>query len=231
MEAFTYEQEFVARPDAFGILYAEDFGVSLEVPPRAPPPPPPVRTLMQADVDAACIQAVAAAQLAWEREAAAEAGAALSSIGAGLQAMRAEAEAGAAEMAETLARTVLAQLQAMLPALCQTHGDREVQAMTRHLVRLLAREARVVVRVHAGLVDALQSALATEAEAVSDTLTIEVRPANLPAGDVRVSWQDGGLRHDTAAVRATLAEHLAQLGLGPLETDQQQTTGVLDHAL
>ena len=179
---FEARPDFVARPGAFGILYAEDFGVDPEAPRAAAavtaPPPRPVLT--QADVDAACIQAVAAAQVAWEREAACMQAEALRSIGTGLGAVRAEAEARAAELGEALARTVLAQLHAMLPALCQAHGDREVRALTRHLVRLLASEARVVVRVHAGLVDALQEALGAEAAQVSDTLAVEVRPANLP---------------------------------------------------
>jgi hypothetical protein len=76
---------------------------------------------------------------------------------------------------------------------------------------LVAPSTRLVVRVHSGLIDAIGADLA----AIDDTLVnqVELRPANLPPGDVRLSWDEGRLVRDTAAICTALQDGLAALGL------------------
>ena len=200
-----------------GILYAEDFGEPEPAPPPPPPPPAwepepdPVPTLGQADIDRACIEAVAAAERAWTEGALERRTLALEAIGAGLAEARRTAAAEAEAVADGIARAVLAMTVAVLPEMCRSHGDAEVRAMLQRLLPLVARQGGVVVRAHAGLLEDL----ATDLAALDEDLhgAVQFRAANLPPGDVRVSWPDGGAARDTGAVQAALRDSLSQLGL------------------
>ncbi len=232
-----------SRSAALGILYAEDFDVDEPAaapppaasafaagpfppgpfppgpfspgpfpstppsPPAAPPPPP----LTQADVNAACLRAVQAAQAAWADGAQERRTVALEAVAAGLAEARAEAARHAEALADGIARTVLSVLSAILPQLCQAHGDAEVRAVLRTLLPSVGRSGPVVVRVHAGLIDALRDDVDLLDEAVAGA--VELRAANLPPGDARVSWENGGLVRDGAAIRAAIKDSLSVLGL------------------
>lgn len=195
---------------ALGILYAEDFSLEHVVPPPDPEPPP-LPAITQADVDAACIRAVQAAQAAWAESAAERRTEALASISAGLKDAN-DSQARAAEaVADTLARATLAMVAGMLPHFCRAHGDEEVRAIVQKLAPILGRRARLVVRVHPGLIETL----ADDVIAIDDSLApaIDLRPANLPPGNAHLTWEDGSLVRDTAALRSAMQEALARLGL------------------
>ena len=211
---------------ASGILYAEDFGRVSRAPPPAPPPKPAAAPQpTQADIDAACARAVEAAEIAWSASAAERRAEALALLAAGLAEMRQNAAEHAEATAEGLARTVLGLVAGVLPAYCRAHGDAEVRALVKRLAPLVARSGRMVVRVHPSLVETLTEDLAQLDEQVAGN--VEVRPANLPAGDVRLAWEDGSLVRDTAAICAALQDGLAQFGLSePFET----RIGSLAHA-
>lgn len=199
---------------ALGILYAEDFGAEIQDEPtlsEAPPAPPPPPELTQADLDAACIQAVQAAQASWSNGAEQRRAELLATIAASLAASHASAAEHAEAVADGVARAALGMVAGALPHLCRAHGDQEVRVLMQRLAPVLAPRARLVVRVHAGLIDTLRNDL----ETLDDTLiaNIELRPANLQPGDVRLSWEDGSLVRDTAAIRGAMEESLAQLGL------------------
>jgi flagellar assembly protein FliH len=203
-----------ANAATLGILYAEDFGAEARPPKpvaKPPPPSPPPPSITQADIDAACIRAVQAAERAWSSSAADRRTEALSALAAGLAEARQEALQHAEAVADGIARTVLSALAAALPHLCRAHGDAEVRALLARLAPLVAPSMRLVVRVHPDLIDTIGTDLA----AIDDSLVaqVELRPANLPPGDVRLSWEEGRLVRDTASICTALQDGLAALGL------------------
>ncbi|MGI4950911.1 MAG: hypothetical protein ACRYGM_03835 [Janthinobacterium lividum] len=225
-----------SRSNAAGILYAEDFGElpppgaprppprhpswppaampgavpnsAPESGPKSPPVPPP---LTQADIEAACIRAVQAAERAWSEGAAERRAAALEIIGTRLDEALAEAKQQAEALADGLARTFLGMAATALPALCRRHGDAEVLALLHRILPLAAGSGGVVVRVHAGLIETLAVDLALLDDSLADR--VQLRAANLPAGDVRITWENGGLVRDTGAIHAAMQDCLLQLGL------------------
>ena len=211
---------------ALGILYAEDFG--RPPPPPSPKPAPATPSLTQADVDAACIRAVQAAEIAWSGSAAERRAEALAALAASVQAAQTEAAARAEAVADGIARAALGALAHVLPDAARKHGDAEVRALLRRMLPMVAAQTRVVVRVHAGMIGELQEDLA-QMDDLADQ--IEFRPANLPPGDARLSWEDGGLVRDTAAICAAIIDGLAQLGLIDPPSPAPQPKHERSHAL
>ena len=200
-------------PGALGILYAEDFGLE---PDRAPVSEPPIgsRTvpgLEQADVDAACAKAVRLAEAAWAETTEARRAHALETLVSQFGEARQASERQAEAVADGIAQAALGIVAAMLPSLCGTFGDGETRALLGRLLPVLARSKQVVVRVHAGLLATLRCELEALEDGTADR--VELRPANLPPGDVRLSWEDGGLSRDGAAIRAAIESGLTELGL------------------
>lgn len=203
-----------------GILYAEDFGEEPAPPaepePEPAPAPPPIT---EADVAEACRGAVAAAEAEWAQGAAERRTLAFQALAAGLAAARQDAVRQAEEAADALARAVLSTVAGVLPHMCRAHGDAEVAALVRELLPLLAPRGRVVVRAHPGVLPALGGDLQRLPESVAEN--VELRPANLPPGDARLSWEGGSLDRDAAAICAAVTESLAGLGLLPSGTPQR----------
>lgn len=198
-------------PGVMGILYAEDFDVGSPLPEPEQPPPPP---LTQDDVMAACHDAVAAARAEWAHDAAERRALALQVLAAGLVAARRDAALEAEAVADALVRAALATLAGALPHLCRSHGPAEVSALLRQVLPALAARSRVVVRAHAALLPSLREDLAALPDGIADT--VELRPGNLPPGDVRIAWEGGSLQRDTEHLCAAMMDGLTGLGLlGP----------------
>ena len=121
------------------------------------------------------------------------------------------ARAVAEEAAAAIARTALAAIAAALPAACSKHGGREIAALARAVLPGLTTAPRVTLRVSA--------CGATEMERIVKQLDpdlhgrVEIVPSDsVPAGDVRIVWQDGHAVRDTGAVLRAVDEALAMLG-------------------
>ncbi len=197
-----------------GILFAEDFGEPDPVPAGPGPEPAPLPpALTQDDVDAACIRAVRSAERAWGEGAAERRAVALEALAAGLAEARAAAAAAAEAVAEGVARAMLGVLAGVLPDLCRAHGDAEVRALLRQVLPEVGAAGPVVVRVHAGLLAALEADLAALDGDLVDR--VELRAANLPPGDARLGWEHGGMVRDAAALAGTVRDCLSRLGLLP----------------
>lgn len=196
-----------------GILYAEDF----DDPPQpvapaaeaaeAPAPPP----LTQADIDAACDQAVATAKESWESEASSQRTLALAAIKSALAEADQSARAVALAAAEATVQIILAALVGALPKLCHEHGPQEARALLDRILPLLRAEPKIAIRVHADLVPALrQDVLDLQADFAG---TITVAPAPIERGDVKITWENGSLVRDTRQILQAMQEALNQLGL------------------
>ena len=208
------------RAAALGILYAEDFG-NTAPPPAAPPAAlqPAAGPLTSADVEAACHRAVALARTDWAASVETRRTAALETLAAGLAEAREAAEEAAEAVADGVARTALSMLAGLLPNLSRRHGDAEVRVLLQAMLPLLAAQRSVVVRVHAGLIEALEHDFAAFDEELA--ARIELRPGNLPPGDARLAWEDGSLVRDAAVIHQALTDALSRLGL--LERDLATT--------
>ena len=213
---------------ALGILYAEDFDAEPEQPAPAPEPaaklrpvpepqPEPMpeakaaQAIPRADVNALCIRAVEAAQAAWAESAQERRTLALEALAEGLASARRDSEEAAEAVADGVARTALAMVASLLPELCKSHGDQEVRTLVKTLLPLVARTGPVVVRVRPELIELVRADIDTLNDGAFET--VELRAANLSAGDVKLIWDEGSLARDSAAIRKAIENSLAQLGL------------------
>ncbi len=203
-----------------GILYAEDFDDDPELPPAAdlppvpePAPAPPSFTL--ADLEAAQriarTEAVQAARAEWERSALHDRTQSLAAIASAMTGVQGEARVLADAVAEGSARTILSVLAGLLPELCARHGGAEVRALLRHLLPTLGQQPRIVVRVAPAVLDGVREDLALLDEDLA--ASVELNAAPLTPGDARVTWADGSLNRDEAAIRHAITAALTELGL------------------
>ena len=195
-----------------GILYAEDFD-DPDVAPLPEAAPPPCLTLdeLEAARRAACAEAVHAARAEWERSALHDRTQSLVAIASALADARQQADALADAVADGVARTILSMVAGLLPELCIRHGGAEVRALLRHLLPTLAQQPRIAVRVNAAVLDAVRDDLALLDEDLAACVVLTAAP--LLPGDVRVSWTDGSLVRDQAAIGAAVSAALTELGL------------------
>ena len=201
-----------------GWLFAEDFDLPTADPPAGTEPEfiAPVYSL--ADLDAARAEAAAAARTAALAESAARdsalAASACARIADALTASTEQVAALAETVARPLATAVLAALRAALPDLFAHHGTRETAA----LIARIAPALRCVPRASVSLDPAsLPVIAALPAIAAIDParLTLRADPA-LTAGELTITWQDGGLSRDLGALLAEIDQLLELSGF--LET-------------
>jgi flagellar assembly protein FliH len=141
-----------------------------------------------------------------------------------LQALLAEretAQAEARDLALRIARTAVAKL---FPRLAERHGLEEIEALLGDCLARLGEEPRVVVRVADDLYDALDERLGPLcAKTGFEGKVVLLSEPDLPAGDLRVEWADGGAERtmaDVAAeIDAIIARAESQASAPPAPTD------------
>ncbi len=195
-----------------GILYAEDFD-DPDLPLPEPAAPPPSFTLGELDTarQAACLEAVAVARAEWQQSALHDRTQSLVAIADALAAAQQQAGILADTVAEGVARTILSVVAGLLPELCARHGGAEVRTLLRHLLPTLAQQPRIAVRVNAAILNDVRGDLALLDEDLAACVVLTAAP--LLPGDARVSWTDGSLVRDEAAISAKVAAALTELGL------------------
>jgi len=196
-----------------GILYAEDFDDPQLPPLPEPAPPPPSFALaeLEAAQRLAGADAVCAARAEWEQSALYDRTQSLIAIAAALADARHEASLLADTVADGVARTMLSMLAGVLPNLCARHGGSEVRVLLRHLLPTLAQQPRIAVRVSSDVMDGVQKDLALLDEDMAASVVLTA--AALLPGDARVTWTDGALVRDQAAIRTAISDALTELGL------------------
>jgi flagellar biosynthesis/type III secretory pathway protein FliH len=143
--------------------------------------------------------------------------AALTAIGEALAAARGEAAAVAQHMAGELVSTVLALVEAALPAAASRLAGAEIAALLACVLPPLKREPALTVRVHPDVHDETEDAIA---RIWPDHLTrVAVIPdGTLAASDVVVTWSDGEARRETAALWEAIRAALTPCALPALDT-------------
>ncbi len=111
-----------------------------------------------------------------------------------LDAMAAEARADALAVALTAARRIADVALDRFPLDVVEHTVRQCLAQAAH-------EARVVIRVDAGIADMLKTRIAEISEEIGFAGRIVVTPdPRTAAADCRLEWTDGGVERDAAAI-------------------------------
>ena len=221
--AFLLDTELfseAARAPACGILYVEDFDEKPQ-PPRAEAAPEPVAPSFSAvelaEAREAGRQEGVAASLADAQLLQAQLQlAAMQSLADGLAATRSTYDDIVRNAADQAAQTILAVLQAVLPAVMRRHDRTELQALIAALAPGLACEPELRVRAHPDLAEFVREALMGALQTTDCVLSVCADSALQP-GDVRLAWQDGQARRDCAATWMAVSEALAPLGLPSLE--------------
>lgn len=218
----------IAPPTGFvGILYAEDFDEPAPTENPLPPENPAPPALTQADLEAACAEAVRAAQAEWQASAAQAHRAAVANMAAALAEIGQTAERATLAAAEGTVSTVLSMVNGLLPAFCREHGPAEVRALLGRLLPTIRSRERIAVRVHPDLVAPLRR----DVEALDGNLSglIDVLPASLEPGDVKVTWENGALTRNTKQMLQAVTDALSQLGLcPPTETPAKRSMAYAD---
>ena len=109
------------------------------------------------------------------------------------------------EQAQSLTLTVLRTvLTKLYPVLANRHGLSEIEALLRDCLARLSEEPRVVVRVADSLYAARDERLGELAQQSGfESKFVLLSEPDLPHGDLRVEWADGGAERDTSG---TIAE-------------------------
>ncbi len=210
-----------------GILYAEDFDD-----PQLPPMPEretaaPNFTLddLEAAQNIARADAVQAARAEWEQSAFYDRTQSLAAIASALANARQEARVLADTVADGATRAILSVVAGLLPDLCSRHGGAEVRVLLRRLLPTLTQQPRIAVRVGSAILEGVREDLALLDEDLAATVVLTAAP--LAPGDARVTWTDGSLVRDQAAMRAAITAALTELGLQEpvaARTDQRSMT-------
>lgn len=122
-----------------------------------------------------------------------------------------EAAAARAEQAATsIARLLLAGLEAAFPALCARYGGAEVRSLVRIIVPALTQEQSITVRAHPRTAEAV----AEEVARLDPELSTRVQAVacdTMAPGDVRVIWRNGAAARDAAALWEQVMQVLAPI--------------------
>ena len=201
-----------------GWLFDEDFDIPQSDAPAGQEPEfiAPVYSL--ADLDTARATAAATARTAALAEAAAQdsaiATATCARIADALAAGTDQAQALAESVARPLAAALLAALRAALPTLFAHHGTHETAALVARIAPALRCVPRATICLDPAslpVIAALPAITAIDPE----RLTLRADPG-LTAGEIAITWQDGGLRRDLAALLGEIDQLLELSGF--LET-------------
>ncbi len=195
------------------ILYAEDFDDPHLEPLPEPAPPPPSFTAdeLEAAKWTASADAVQAARTEWEKSALHDRTQSLAAIASALADAQHEASILADTVADGAARAILSMVAGLLPDFCARHGGAEVRILLRHLLPTLAQQPRIAIRVNAAIVDGIRDDLALLDEELAGCVVFTA--AALLPGDARVTWTDGCLVRNQAAMCAAVSAALTELGL------------------
>ncbi len=114
--------------------------------------------------------------------------------------VKSEVQAGAAELAFSVARKLADALLAAQP-------EKEIEAVIQECLKHLNREPRLVVRINDTLVDDIQSSMqqAAAERGMAEKMMVVGDP-NIALGDCEIEWSDGGVTRNRAELEESAAE-------------------------
>lgn len=189
-------------PQTQKFMFARSFEVAksgqAESKPKAP-------TYSQADLDAAKAAAhqegVAAGKLAANQEIAASIAAIMQNIDQHIETLLQGAEARRLEQQQETMDIALSIAQKLLPDFCARQGLEEIQGLLTQIMREMAQEPRLVVRVNDAMLDPLQQSLDELIARQAFTGKIILLADNEVAPqDCRIAWSDGGIERNAATI-------------------------------
>ncbi len=185
----------------------------------APPPEPPPDLYTAAQLDAAREEGVLKGHAsALEEEGASTArltAKALAGIAANLKGLDDQQEVFNAGVEKMAIRLALAMVRRMLPATAEAGAIPEIQRLVSDTLHDVLDQPRLVIRVHGALAETIRKSVGSLQEDHAYEGRITVRPDNdLPIGDCRLEWGDGGIERDSvrlwADIEAAVARHLEE---------------------
>ncbi len=209
-----------AGSPACGILYVEDFDDKPHTARKETAPEPALPSFSALELSQAreagrqegLAAALADAQLLHAQLQLA----AMQSLADGLSATRSTYDDIVSGSAEQTSQTILAVLQAALPAVMSRHDRAELQALVAAVAPQLACEPELRVRAHPDLAEFVRETLMSALRTTDCVLSV-CADTSLQPGDVLLTWQDGQARRDCAATWMAISVALAPLGLPTLE--------------
>ncbi len=198
-----------------GVLFAEDFDLPERTEPQAEPEaaePAFDRTELEAAKAAAFNEGAAAGRAELIAQDTVGLRLAVSALADELGAAQDAARMIGERAAEEVARLLMAALGAVLPAWCESLGDREACAVARIVLPALMGEPEITVRTHARTAPALLAEIARIDPDIAARVRMVPTDALAP-GDLRIAWKDGLAVRDAAAIWREVAAILVPQGL------------------
>jgi len=115
---------------------------------------------------------------------------------------------------DELARGLFSALCGSLPALCRAHSEAEMRALIRLVMPGLAHEAKLEIRVHPDLVNAVKHELSELDQRLPETLSVLPDP-KLDYTDVRGFWHCGKLVRSSKKIWQDMRNNLKLFDLLP----------------
>ncbi len=105
-----------------------------------------------------------------------------------------EIDEGAMMASRFMLETTIAGLRRLMPELNRRGGLAEIEGLLQETMSHLRDEARIVVRLHDGLLDALRTDLDATAQAAGfEGKLVLLAESDIAPGDCRIEWADGGV--------------------------------------
>jgi len=102
---------------------------------------------------------------------------------------------------------VIAIAKKILPSFTARNGITEIETLLNDTIREMAREPRLVVRVHEGEFDAVnEKAQAIATQRAYSGKVIVLADAEVAAGDCRIEWADGGVERNTNTTMSAIEQ-------------------------
>jgi len=175
------------------------------------PPLPPEPTFSEADLNAARSQAFEEGHAAGLNEAGAgieqRASAALEAVAANLALLGAQQDDANRNILKDVIALNKRILEMLVPAYLERHGTAEIDALVNECLTRILDPGETVVEVPAEVAEMLEPRLCDTAARVGFAGTLDIRSAaDLTAGDVRLSWQNGGAARLSEELWAEISE-------------------------
>jgi flagellar assembly protein FliH len=199
LQKYLFDNDFdTPRIAAVDMTYVEDEELP-EVEPDLPPPP----TFSEEELALVRDQAFEAGRQQGLQEAAASleqmVGMALASCAHHLLALGVEQERANDQMTEDAVAVAVAIVRKLHPEYTRRHGLAEIEAAVQDCLSSVDRVPKVIIKVHPDLVSEIQKKSANLAQQASFEGKLAVMgDAEIPPGDCRLDWGDGGAERNIA---------------------------------